>query len=258
VSFLRSDEPKEEKQEDTSYQTPNDQTSATDDNQNTPASDAVSASSNDVTVTTDEGSTLHTFNDPTLQPPQADEQTVSADPLTFQDHDGSPLTSAQPAEDETVDSTTSTPASTDSTDTNEVVDDPFATPAHSEADAPEVAAQTEEPAEKSDESSEIEESTAPAPLNPVSSIGSTSSDPELDNIKREALEQLRPLLEKVDLPANEKFDKYLMMLRATDDPTLIEPAFNAAQGISEDKEKAEALVDIINEINYVSGDHPAV
>ena len=75
---------------------------------------------------------------------------------------------------------------------------------------------------------------------------------ELDGVKKSALEQLRPLIEKLDLEPADKFDKYLMMLRASDDPALIKPAFDAAQGISGEKEKAQALLDIINEINYIT------
>ena len=75
---------------------------------------------------------------------------------------------------------------------------------------------------------------------------------ELDDVKKSALEQLRPLIEKLDLEPTDKFDKYLMMLRASDDPALIKPAFDAAQGIAGEKEKAQALLDIINEINYIT------
>ena len=75
---------------------------------------------------------------------------------------------------------------------------------------------------------------------------------ELDGVKKSALEQLRPLIEKLDLEPADKFDKYLMMLRASDDAALIKPAFDAAQGISGEKEKAQALLDIINEINYIT------
>ena len=79
-----------------------------------------------------------------------------------------------------------------------------------------------------------------------------SNDDEIDTVKKSALEQLRPLIEKLDLNPIDKFDKYLMMLRASDDPTLIKPAFDAAQGIEGEKEKAQALLDIINEINYIT------
>ena len=80
----------------------------------------------------------------------------------------------------------------------------------------------------------------------------TGDDSELDGVKKSALEQLRPLIERLDLEPADKFDKYLMMLRASDDPELIKPAFDAAQGISGEKEKAQALLDIINEINYIT------
>lgn len=84
---------------------------------------------------------------------------------------------------------------------------------------------------------------------PTEGTGDTG---ELDGVKKDALEQLRPLIEKLDLEPADKFDKYLMMLRASDDPALIKPAFEAAQGITGEKEKAQALLDIINEINYIT------
>jgi hypothetical protein len=101
-------------------------------------------------------------------------------------------------------------------------------------------------------------SDADAHLPNTNSEGS-GDDSELDEVKNSALEQLRPLIEKLDLEPADKFDKYLMMLRASDDPVLIKPAFDAAQGIEGEKEKAQALLDIINEINYItaSQQHPA-
>lgn len=83
------------------------------------------------------------------------------------------------------------------------------------------------------------------------SDGSNGND-GIDGVKKSALEQLRPLIEKLDLEPSDKFDKYLMMLRASDDPVLIKPAFDAAQAISGEKERAQALLDIINEINYIT------
>lgn len=80
----------------------------------------------------------------------------------------------------------------------------------------------------------------------------TGKNGELDEVKKHALEQLRPLIEKLDLEPADKFDKYLMMLRATDDPTLIKPAYEAAKDIPGEKEKAQALLDVINEINYIT------
>jgi hypothetical protein len=74
----------------------------------------------------------------------------------------------------------------------------------------------------------------------------------LDSIKSQALTDLRPLIDRVDLPPEERFDAYLMLLRSTDDSTLVAPAHAAAQGISDEKRKAEALLEVIKEIDYLS------
>lgn len=75
---------------------------------------------------------------------------------------------------------------------------------------------------------------------------------DLESIKNEALNELRPLLDRVDIPVEEKFDTYLMLIRSTDDAELIGPAHTAAQAITDEKRKAEALLDIIKEIDYLS------
>ena len=97
-----------------------------------------------------------------------------------------------------------------------------------------------------------------APAAPVTSTGGelpadeSTGSAELDGIKLDALKELRPLMDKVELPAEEKFDTYLMLIRSTDDSTLIGPAHTAAQGIADEKRKAEALLEIIKEIDYLS------
>jgi hypothetical protein len=77
---------------------------------------------------------------------------------------------------------------------------------------------------------------------------------DLDDIKKTALEELRPLMDKVELPADEKFNTYLMLLRSTDDPSLIEPAHQTAKSITDERVRAQALLDIIKEIDYLSQD----
>jgi len=104
---------------------------------------------------------------------------------------------------------------------------------------------------------------APAPIvpsfeMPTPTPAADTSSSDLDDIKLTALKELRPLMDKVELPAEEKFDTYLMLLRSTDDKTLIGPAHTAAQGIADEKRKAEALLEIIKEIDYLSRkDQPA-
>jgi hypothetical protein len=51
----------------------------------------------------------------------------------------------------------------------------------------------------------------------------------------------------------EKFDTYLLLLRSTDDRSLIAPAHEAARGIADEARRAQALLDIIKEIDFLSG-----
>lgn len=74
----------------------------------------------------------------------------------------------------------------------------------------------------------------------------------LDSIKKDALLELRPLVDKLDLSPEEKFDIYLLLLRSTDDKTLIEPAHETARNIADESKRAQALLDIIKEIDYLS------
>jgi hypothetical protein len=73
----------------------------------------------------------------------------------------------------------------------------------------------------------------------------------LEEIKKKALAQLRPLMSYIELSPEERFEKLLMMLRASDDTTLVPDLYAAANGISNDKLKAQAMLDVINECSYL-------
>jgi hypothetical protein len=75
---------------------------------------------------------------------------------------------------------------------------------------------------------------------------------DLSGVKLEALSELRPLVDKLNIPAEEKFDTYLLLLRSTDDKTLIEPAHETAKLIEDESRRAQALLDIIKEIDFLS------
>lgn len=90
-----------------------------------------------------------------------------------------------------------------------------------------------------------------APIEPTQSAAS----PELESIKKDALEQLRPLIDRLNLPAQEKFDTLLLVIRSTDDQSLLTAANEAAKQIEDDTKRAEALLDVIKEIDFFS--HPA-
>lgn len=74
-------------------------------------------------------------------------------------------------------------------------------------------------------------------------------DPDLDRVKTSALTDLRPILETVDIPAEKKFMIYKDIIEITEDKACIEPAYNAAKNIVEDKARAEALLYIVETID---------
>ncbi len=73
---------------------------------------------------------------------------------------------------------------------------------------------------------------------------------ELADIKRQALQQLSPLVNHLDQSPEERFRTTLMLLQSTDDKTLIKPAYESAQAITDDKARAQALLEIIKEVDY--------
>lgn len=80
--------------------------------------------------------------------------------------------------------------------------------------------------------------------------GTPVSDDDLLNLKREALEELAPLVGHLNQSPEEKFKTTMMMIQATDDSGLIKDAYKAAKEIGDEKVRAQALLDIVNEINY--------
>lgn len=91
------------------------------------------------------------------------------------------------------------------------------------------------------------ESTPPPDLSaPVASVG----DSALESIKKSALEELRPLVDKLNLSPEEKFDTVLLIIRSTDDHSLVGAAHEAAKSITDETKRAQALLDVIKEIDY--------
>jgi hypothetical protein len=101
----------------------------------------------------------------------------------------------------------------------------------------------------------------PVPLISAHAHPSISPDPDdnklteatndtLIHVKQEALDELFPLIDKLDQTPDEHFKTLMMIIQASDNHTLIEKAFQIAQTIDDEKVRAQALLDIINEINY--------
>ena len=97
---------------------------------------------------------------------------------------------------------------------------------------------------------------APTPL-PVEHSPTTIGNDELLDIKQQALSQLSPLVGHLEQTPEEKFRTTMMMIQASDNQDLVKDAYAAAQAITDEKIKAQALLDIVNEINYFTQHHQA-
>jgi hypothetical protein len=126
------------------------------------------------------------------------------------------------------------------------------------ASTPEVPETSEEPeAEAAPEVSEPapEETPTVDPSDTDTTDVSTVSAPSADDtalldLKKQALEELSPLLDQLDQTPEEKFKTTMMMIQATDSSDLVTTAHEAALKITDEKVRAQALLDIVNEINY--------
>ncbi|MDQ3065240.1 MAG: hypothetical protein M3Q36_03135 [bacterium] len=91
----------------------------------------------------------------------------------------------------------------------------------------------------------------PAPTANVASVPVQDTDiQDLSAIKQQALQQLTPIVNQLDQSPEERFHTTMMLVQATDDQSLVRVAYEAAQNITDEKTRAQALLDIVNEINY--------
>lgn len=85
---------------------------------------------------------------------------------------------------------------------------------------------------------------APAPR------GNMVAGDDLLELKQQALQQLTPLVGHLDQTPEDKFRTTMMLIQASDNQALLKEAYSAAQAIEDEKVKAQALLDVVNEINY--------
>lgn len=137
---------------------------------------------------------------------------------------------------------TSAPAVSDSTTPEYIMPDPPAT------------ASPAQPADSVDDGAATEVDDTPVPTSTLPPSNSTpapsAGSDDLINIKQQALQQLTPLVDHLDQSPEEKFRTTMMMIQASDNDSLIKVAYDAAQSITDEKTRAQALLDIVNEINY--------
>lgn len=81
---------------------------------------------------------------------------------------------------------------------------------------------------------------------------SIAVDPDLAQIKQQALQSLEPLVSQLDQAPEEKFKTIMMLIQSSDNSKMLKDAYAAASQITDEKVRAQALLDVINEINYFS------
>lgn len=96
---------------------------------------------------------------------------------------------------------------------------------------------------------------APSDAKPFGHQSTPIVSDDLMDIKQKALSQLSPLVGHLDQTPEEKFRTTMMMIQASDNQDLVKEAYAAAQEITDEKAKAQALLDIVNEINYFTQHH---
>jgi hypothetical protein len=130
--------------------------------------------------------------------------------------------------------------------------------------APEVSNSTDTPEAASelslaDETPADDDVSVPVTVNstpaaePVESVESAeSSGSDLSSLKQEALKELTPLVQHLDLPAEEKLNTIMKLYETTQDQSLLKAAFEAAKNISDDSLRAKSLFDLVQKLETLS------
>lgn len=72
----------------------------------------------------------------------------------------------------------------------------------------------------------------------------------LSDVQQRAIEDLRPLVDKIQLEDQEKYEVILLLIRSTNDQSLLDPLYKAAREIKDEARRAQALLDVIKEADY--------
>lgn len=91
---------------------------------------------------------------------------------------------------------------------------------------------------------------SPQPVQTTDNSVPPVEDSQLQEIKRNALQNLLPIVGKLDQSPEERFQTLLMVIQASDNRELINEAYETAAKIPDEAKRAQALLAIINEINF--------
>ncbi len=95
-----------------------------------------------------------------------------------------------------------------------------------------------------------------ASTRPTTTADTSAPTTDLLALKQQALARLTPLVNHLDQTPEEKFRTTLMLIQSADNHALLNDAYQAALAITDDKTRAQALLDVVNEINYFTQPKP--
>ncbi len=143
---------------------------------------------------------------------------------------------------------------------NQAVNQPAAQPAKSTPAAPAKSAGKSGPTQPADPilTDVLAQPAKPAkaksePATPpnVNPLGHNVDSGALGDIRLQVISELRPLVNRLDfLAPADKFDTLLLLIRTIDDSSLIPMAHQTAMAIPDEVKRAQALLDILKEIDF--------
>lgn len=95
----------------------------------------------------------------------------------------------------------------------------------------------------------MDEQTNPVNTQQTSSEAEGTVSKTKGDIRDKAITALLPLVDGLEAPPSRKFEILMTAARTTDDDSILQKALETAILIEDPSEKAEALLDLINETN---------
>lgn len=88
---------------------------------------------------------------------------------------------------------------------------------------------------------------APAEVAPITNLDSQN----LDSVKANILKDLAPLMDKIHVEPEKKFELYTDMLAENNDTSIVAPAYETARQISDEEKRGEALLSLFEKIEQL-------
>ena len=98
--------------------------------------------------------------------------------------------------------------------------------------------------EATSEAVATEETVAPS-LNNNETAGNEGVNMQFEEVKKQMLQDLYPLMDKIKMQPEQKFKVYKQMIESTGSKDMITSAYEAVKGIGDEAERAEALLFLV-------------